>query len=95
MNGEDGAADLEGSAGPGGQEGHKSGPSDRVDARLTAQHLLMLQLLARGYAVGRSAAVLVCASREVEALIAEATVCLGARDRLEAVALAKQRRLIL
>ena len=62
---------------------------------MSARHLFVLQLMARGYAVGRIAAVLVCASREVEALIAEATVYLGARDRLEAVALAKQRRLLI
>lgn len=94
-NASNGAAGLEGSAGQGRPEGHRSGSCDGAEARLTAQHLLVLQLLARGYGVGRIAAVLVCASREVEALLAEATGCLGARDRLDAVARAQQRQLIL
>ncbi len=66
-----------------------------ADDQLTSRELVALQLLAHGYSVARIAAVLIVSSREVEALLTSAAARLGARDRLEAVAVARQRRLIL
>ncbi|HEV2122832.1 MAG TPA: hypothetical protein VGW38_08665 [Chloroflexota bacterium] len=63
--------------------------------QLTGRELLALQLLACGYSVGRIAALLVAPSWQVAALLTSAAARLGARDRLEAVAVARQRRLIL
>lgn len=63
-------------------------------ALLTSRKLLVLQLLARGLSVGRIAAVLIVSSREVEAMLDGAAARLGARDRLEAVAMVRQRGLV-
>ncbi|HEV2126379.1 MAG TPA: LuxR C-terminal-related transcriptional regulator [Chloroflexota bacterium] len=59
------------------------------------RELLVLQLLAYDVATGQIAAALDLTLEEVETLIARATVRLGARDQREAVARARQRRLIL
>ncbi|HEV2124479.1 MAG TPA: hypothetical protein VGW38_17130 [Chloroflexota bacterium] len=71
------------------------GGNDAPAEYLTGRELLALQLLARGYSIARIAAVLIVPSWQVAALLARATVRLGARDQREAVARARQRRLIL
>lgn len=54
----------------------------------------MLQLLGRECDVARIAAVLIVPSWQVAALLTQTALRLGARDRLEAVAIVRQRGLV-